>query len=176
MKKILSIAVLFVIIATMCVTVVNATTSSELADTLYEMGKPYGLTTADKVKIERYVSDYNVTDEEADAVVAKAEEAVKVFEDAGVTKFSELSAEEVSELKTIANEAADILGIKLTFEGKSVKMYKDGKLIETVTNNNGKLSYTGNSTNTVLVVSSIAAVAVVALAVAFVARKKFANA
>lgn len=173
MKKLLSIAVLVAIVMLMGATVVNATTSSELADTLYDMGKEYGLTSADKVRIERYISDYGVTDDQADEIVAKAKEAVAVFEDAGVTSFSDLSTSEKDELKSIANEAADIIDVKLTFGEHYVKIYKDGKLIETVTNNNGTLAYTGNSINMVLVVSSIA---VVALATAYVVVKKYANA
>ena len=57
-------------------------------------------------------------------------------------------------------------------KANSVEIYKDGKLIETIGNNGGKLAYTGNN-NIVLVVSSIA---VIALASVAVARKKLANA
>ena len=34
---------------------------------------------------------------------------------------------------------------------KSVEVYKNGKLIETITNTNGKLSYTGNEVNVALI-------------------------
>ena len=83
-----------------------------------------------------------------------------------------LSKEQKAEIKTIANQAASIVDVTLTYKSGSVEIYKNGKLIETVTNNNGKLAYTGNN-NLGLVVSSIA---VIALASVAVARKKLANA
>ena len=79
MKKILTLAITFVMIVMVAVTA-NATTSSELAETLYQKGSKYGMTSADKVKIERYLADNPVTDEEANAIVAKADEAVKVID------------------------------------------------------------------------------------------------
>ena len=133
MKKVLTISILAVMLVLMVVTGVNAANNDNLAETLYNMGAKYGMTKSDKVKIERYLADYPVTESEANAIVAKAEEAVKVMEDAGVTDY--------------------------------------GKLIETVSNNNGKLAYTGNN-NIVLVVSSIAVIALASV----VARKKLANA
>ena len=172
MKKLLTISILAVMLVLMTVTGVHAATKDNLAETLYNMGAKYGMTKADKVKIERYVADNNVTDSEADAIVAKAQEAVKVMEDAGVTDYTKLSADKKAELKTIANQAASIVDVTLVFKASSVELYKDGKLIETVSNNSGKLAYTGNN-NTVLVVSSIAVIALASIAVA---RKKLANA
>lgn len=172
MKKLLTISILAVMLVLMTVTGVNATTNDDLAETLYNMGAKYGMTKADKVKIERYLADNPVTETEANAIVAKANDAVKVMEEAGVTDYSKLSADKKAEIKTIANQAASIVNVTLSFKSGSVEIYKDGKLIETVTNNNGKLAYTGNN-NIVLVVSSIA---VIALASVAVARKKLANA
>ena len=76
MKKLVSILMVIIMILGVA-SVVNATSSSELADKLYEIGKPYGFSNANKVRIERYLADNKVTDEEADKVVAKAEEAVE---------------------------------------------------------------------------------------------------
>lgn len=173
MRRILSIALLVVLIAIMSTTVVNATTNSDLASKLYEIGSKYGMTSADKVRIERYLSDYPVTDEQANAIVTKANAAANVMESAGKTDISQLSPEDLKELKSIANDAASIVDVKLAFKSGSVEVSKDGKVIDTVTVKDGKLAYTGNEVNVVLVVSSIA---VIALAIAFVARKKIANA
>ena len=172
MKKLLTISILAIALVLMAVTGVNATTNDNLAETLYNIGAKYGMTKADKVKIERYLADYPVTESEANAIVAKANEAAKVMDEAGVTDFSKLPKDKKAEIKTIANQAASIVGVTLTYKSGSVEIYKNGKLIETVTNNNGKLAYTGNN-NMVLVVSSIA---VIALASVAVARKKLANA
>lgn len=172
MKKLLTISILAVMLVLMTLTGVNAATNDNLAETLYNMGSKYGMTSSERVKIERYLADYPVTDEEANAIVAKAEAAVDVMEEAGVTNYKDLTADQKKQIKSIANEAASILGVTLAFKTGSVEIYKDGKLIETVSANDGKLAYTGNS-NIVLVVSAIAAIALVSVAVA---RKKLANA
>lgn len=172
MKKLLTISILAIMLILTTVTGVRATTNDTLAETLYNMGSKYGMTNAEKLKIERYLADYPVTDEQADAVVAKAKEAVKIMEDAEVTDYTKLSKADKDKLKTIANEAASIVDVTLVFKTSSVEIYKNGKLIETVGNNTGKLAYTGNN-SIVLVVSSIA---VIALASVAVARKKLANA
>ena len=157
MKKLLSIAIVFVMVAVLATTAVNAATSSTLANDLYTIGSKYGMTSADKVKIERYLADNAVTDEQANQVLAKANEAAKIMDEAGVTNYKDLTADKKNE-----------------FKSGNVEVYKDGKLIETLgVSNNGKLVYTGNNTNVILVVSSVA---VVALAAGFVARKKIANA
>ena len=165
MKKLLTISILAIALVLMAVTGVNATTNDNLAETLYNIGAKYGMTKADKVKIERYLADYPVTESEANAIVAKANEAAKVMDNAGVTDFNKLSKEQKAEIKTIANQAASIVDVTLTYKSGSVEIYKNGKLIETVTNNNGKLAYTGNN-NMVLVVSSIAVIALASVAVA----------
>lgn len=173
MKKVLTIAILFVMVALMATTVVNATTSANLAEELYNLGSKYGMTSADKVKIERYLADNPVTESEANQIMNKAREATKIMDEAGVTDITKLSQADKNKLVSIANEAASIIGLTLSFKsGGIIEVYKDGKLIETATLNNGKLAYTGND-NTVLVVSSVA---VLALATVFVVRKKFANA
>ena len=173
MKKTLTIALLMVMLVAVFATVVNATTASELANKLYAKGSKYWVTASDKVKMERFLSENPVTDDEANKLLAKADEAIAVMEASGKTNYKDLTATEKSKLKTIANEAADILGVTLTFKKGSVEIYKDGKLVETVTMNDGKLAYTGNNINTVLVVSTIA---IIALAIAVVAKRKFVNA
>ena len=138
-NKTLAIALIFVMLVMAFATVVYATTSADLANQLYAKGEKYGMTAADKVKIERYLSENPVTDADADKIVAKADEAIAVMEKAGTTDYSKLTTAQKDELKAIAKSA--------------------GKLIETVTENNGKLAYTGNNLNVVLVVSTIAMIA-----------------
>lgn len=172
MKKVVSLLILIVMIIGVA-SVVCATSSLELAGKLYEIGKPYGMTTANKVRIERYLKENPVTDEVANKVVAKMEEGAKVFKDADATKYSELSDSEKEEVKSIANEVATIMGLTLKFKAKEVEIYKDGELIEVVHYDSNKFLYTGNNVNTILVVSSTVVIALVA---GFALRKKFANA
>lgn len=173
MKKTLATALLIIMLVMSFATIVNAATTKTLAEELYQKGAKYGMTTAEKVKIERYLSENPVTEAQANEILAKADEAIAVMQKAGTTNYSELTKAQKEELKTIAQSAAEIIDVKLVFKTKSVEIYsKDGKLIETVTQNNGKLAYTGNSLNVVLVVSIIA---IIALAINVVARKTLTN-
>lgn len=172
MKKLLTISILALMLILMAVTGVQATNNDNLSSTLYNIGAKYGMTKADKVKIDRYLADNPVTESEANAIVAKANEAAKIMDAEGTTDYKKLPDAKKSELKTLASEAASIVGATVSFKADSVEIYKDGKLIETIGNNSGKLAYTGNN-NIALVVSSIA---VIALASVAVARKKLVNA
>lgn len=172
MKKSLLISILTAIIVMTCATLVNAATTATLADELYAKGKKYGMTSADKVKVERYLSENTVTDKQANAIVAKADEAIAVMEAAGTTDYSKLTDAQKDQVKSIANSAADIIDVKLVFKKNTVEIYNNaGKLIETIGNNNGKLAYTGNNVNVVLTTSVIA---VIALAIT-VATKRISN-
>ena len=172
MKKLVSLLIAIIMIMGV-VTAVYATSSSELADKLYEMGKPYGMTTANKVRIEKYLKQNPVTDEEADKLVAKMEAGIEIFKKAGVTKYSKLSDAQKEEIKSLAVEAGKIIDLTVKFEAKEAKIYKNGKLIEVANYDGDKFLYTGNNVNTILVVSAVGAIALIA---GFALRKKFANA
>ena len=102
MKKIVSSIVMLAIVLTMVLgTSVNAATTDELVDEIYSMGQKYGLTSSDKVRLERFLADNPVTEAEADTLIAKAEQAVAVMENAGVTSVSDLTAAEKSELQEL---------------------------------------------------------------------------
>ncbi|MCI8273214.1 MAG: hypothetical protein HFJ55_03925 [Clostridia bacterium] len=174
MKKALTISLLVVMLVVASATLVNAATSVSLGNDLYTIGAKYGMTSADKVKVDRYLATNPITDAQADAVLAKANEAVAVMEKAGVTNFKDLTEAQKAEVKSIATAAASIIDVKLVFNSNSVKIYdNNGKLIETVSNNDGKLAYTGNNMNVVLVISVIA---IIALAITIVAKRTFADA
>lgn len=173
MKKILTISMILIILVMLGATTVNAVTTKTLAEEIYTKGKEYGMTASDKVKIERYLTENPVTDEEAKAIMAKVEEAEKIMVDLKAKNYDDLTKAQKNQLKDIAVSVAEIIDVKLVFKQGSVDIYNNkGKLIETVTENNGKLAYTGNSVNTVLVVSVIA---VIALAIT-VATKRVINA
>lgn len=160
MKKILSITILVAMLVMALAGVVNATTTKTLADELYAKGQKYGITTADKVKIERYLSENPVTDEQANSLIVKADEAIAVMEKAGTTDYNKLTTAQKDEIKSIATSAASIIDVKLVFKKGYVEIYDNtGKLIETIGQNNGKLAYTGNNVNVVLTTSVIATIA-----------------
>ena len=174
MKKTLTIAILFVMLVMLTLTGVKAATNATLANDIYAKLAQYGATAADKVKIERYLADNPVTDEEANTIMTKVDEAIAVMDAEGVKDYTKLSEESKTKVKTSAQSAANTVGLTLTFQKGSVEVYNaEGKLVETASiKNTGKLAYTGNNVNTILVVSSIA---VIALAATVVAKKRFAK-
>ena len=99
MKKTLTIALLAIITIMALATGVNAATSSTLADELYAKGSKYGMTSADKVKIERYLKENPVTDAQANEILTKADEAIAVMEKAGVTNYDKLTKAQKNEVK-----------------------------------------------------------------------------
>ena len=172
MKKTLIIVTLFVMLIALTLTGVKAS-SATLANDLYAKLAPYGATNTEKVRIERYVADNNVTDAQAATVLAKVDAAIAVMNAEGVTDYRQLSESGKSQIKALAQEAANAVGLTLTFTDGTVQVYSQtGKLIDAQkTGASGKLAYTGNG-NTALVVSSIA---VIALAAIVVAKKGFAK-
>lgn len=178
MKKIFLISILFIMIAILFSTTVNAVTGATIVNDIYNLGIKYGFTEADKVRGERYVADNPITDEQAAAIYAKAQEAAKYLEETGATNVKKLDTQLTKEQKlkfeNLCQEAAGIIGLTLTYKDGNVEVYKAGKKIDTYTFTDGKLPYTGN---TMSIISIVASVAVIALATfVIVKRKKALNA
>ena len=176
MKKIVTIATIFLMVVMFATTIVSAATKDSLVNDLYDLTSKYGVTNADKVKADRFLTEYPITEDQANQIYAKAKEAIKVLEEAGVTDVKKLDTQLTKEQKlkfqSLSQEAASIAGVTLTYKNGVVEVYKNGKKIEAFTFTNGKLAYTGNNINIVLVVSSVA---VIALATVYIVRKKKTN-
>ena len=177
MKKILIISIVFIMLAAFASTTVKAVSASTLPEDLYNLGKEYKVTEADKARGERYIKDNPITDEQAEEIYAKAQEAVAILKEAGATDVkkldTQLNADQRSRFKAICQEAADVFGVILVYKNGTVEIYKDGKKIDVYTfADEDKLSYTGNNVNIVLVVSVIA---LVSITTAFIVRKKLIN-
>ena len=176
MKKIITISILFIMIVMMFSGMVNAATKDSLVNDLYALTSKYGVTEADKVKAERFLTENPITDEKANEIYEKAKEAIKVLEDAGVTDVkklqTQLTREQKIKFEALCQETAALVGAHLTYKNGTVEVYKDGKKVEVFYFTDGKLAYTGNEVNMTIIVS---AVAVIALATVVIVRKKFAN-
>ena len=176
MKKIVSIVITLLITILTIAPIVNATTKSTLAGEIYQMGKTYGLTQSDKVRIERFVNSYVENDEQANNIYVQTVEADNYMKEQGITNLEEIknaTPEKKGELVSIANRIAAEIGVQLTFKNGTVELSKDGKLIEVLSLQDGKLAYTGNNVNSILIISSLA---ILALATIFIVRSKVANA
>ena len=172
MKKLIAISLVFLMVAMFATTTVKAVSGATIVDDVYNLGKKYGLTEADKARADRYVADNPITDEQAATIYAKAQAAVQVLEEAGATDVKklgeQLTADQKTKFEALCQEAASVLGLTLTYKDGYVEVYKDGKKIDTFTFTN-KLPYTGNTVSIIVVVS---AVVVMALATFVIVRKK----
>ena len=174
MRKILVSILLIIVLVGVLATTSKATTNVELIEFAKSnhtvSGKSIGLTAENKIKVERYLT---VTDAQAGAIMAKANELIALMGAAGVSDPSELSSSDKEKFMQIAQEGADVIGVKLVFHAHSVDVYKDGKLIESATLGN-KLAYTGNNINLALVISLVTIFALATTG--FAAKKGLANA
>ena len=99
MKKIVTIATIFLMVVMFATTIVSAATKDSLVDELYALTSKYGVTNADKIKADRFLVEYPITDEKANEILAKAKEAIKFLEDAGVTDVKKLETQLTKEQK-----------------------------------------------------------------------------
>ena len=172
MKKIISIVAIFAILMVGAMSAVNAASSSTLADQLYAIGSKYGMTAADKVKMERYLSENALSNSDCDDILAKAKEADEIMQENGTTDYKSLPADVKAQLKSLANQAASIAGVTLDFKSDRIDVYKDGKWINSFGSSN--LVPTGAQDNTALVVSSVAVIALAATAITVATKKRLA--
>lgn len=176
MKKLATVTLLIVMLVAFLAGTVNAATESELLEYLSQEftvgGETISISESDKVKIERYLNENEVTEEQADYVIAKVDEAVSILQSAGETDLTKLSREDKDSLISIANDAASELGLSVSYDAssKTISIYKDGSLIESVSIYSGSELVQTGSTNYVFY--AILAVAVIALATAGVKRVK----
>ena len=175
MKKILSIMLLAVMILSIATTVRAATPSEEFLEYLkggFEVaGENITLSSSDLVKVERYLDEYPLTEDEVNGLKAQIEDVVEYMNEKGTANPYELTKSEKEVVFAKAKAAAEIIGaeLKINTESNTMTLYKDGKAVETVTVSNGKLVYTGNNYTSLIVVSIIA---IIAVATAVISSKK----
>ena len=175
MKKSIKILVLMVVLMIVMISNVMATSGATIAEDLYNTLSPYGMTMADKVRVERYQKSHTVTDEQASAIMEQANLVVAVFKEAGVTNARKLTKAQRNQVREYIIEAGSVVGLKVVFvsEDKANIYDSDGKLLEVYwLTADGKLAYTGNNINTILVVSSIVAIALAGTVVAIRTKKE----
>lgn len=170
MKKLATITLLIVMLVGVFAGTVNAATESELLDYLSQEftvgGETISISASDKVKIERYLNENEVTAEQADSIIAKVDEAIAVLREAGETDLTKLSRADKDRLMSIANDAASVLGLSISYDAstKTISIYKDGKLIESTSITSGdELVQTGSTGYVYVAILAVAIIAVVAV-------------
>ena len=182
MKKVLKIALVFVIVLLCSVTVVKAATNEDLiacAKKNYDInGKTYTLKAADRVKVERILKQYPVTDEQADQIIGMVDEGVEVLRKANLTDPTKLSKADKEKLLDLGQRAARIAGFELTYDAKTdaLSLYRDGVLVDQATTSDA-LVQTGSKDYSYIVYAG-AGVAVIAIVgfVVYTAKKNKVNA
>ena len=176
MKRLATVTLLVVMLVGVLVGTVNAATESELLAYLSQeftiRGETVSLSEADKVKIERYLNENEVTAEQADSVIAKVDEAIAVLEATGETDLTRLSQEDKSRLVSIANDAASVLGLSLSYDAstKTISVYKNGVLVESTSITSSQELVQTGATNYVYI--AILAVVVIAIAAVVIKRAR----
>ncbi len=176
MKKLAKIFTIVAFVAVLTTTVVNATASDDLVAALSKSytvgGETVALSATDKVKLERYLADHPVTEEEKDAIVANFEEAIEIMQAEGIADVAKLSPQAKNKVISLVKAAAGEmdLTVDINTTNNTVKVYdQSGKLIESARVEDGKLAYTGNNSY-VYIVAPV--VAIIAIAAVVIARKK----
>ena len=179
MKKTIIMTLVLIAILLCSVSTVHATTTDKLiqyaSKTFTIAGEQVKVSDADLVKIKRYLGEYPVTEDVADKIIAKAEEAIAFMNAEGVSNPAKLSKAKKQQLLSIAQEAAELAGATLTYDAtnKTIEIYRNGKLYDSISIKAYKLVQTGN--NNVAYIA-ITAVAIIAIATTVGYRKIKANA
>jgi len=163
MRKILSIALMLVAILGFNLNVKAASEDELLAHmskTFKIAGSEVKLLDSDIVKVERYLSENEITADQADQIIAKIDEIVAIMNSEGVADPLKLNDAKRKEVLNIAKEAANLAGASLTYDytNKVVSIYKDGKLVDTASIKPYKLAQTGSSNTVYVVISGLALV------------------
>ncbi len=149
---------------------VHAMTEAELQAKLTKAytinGVTYQADAAQKVQIERYLKENEISASEADFLASQVDEAVAVIAESGAKSISEIPAAYQEKLTAIANKVTDTTGIQFTVaDGQVVVTDGSGKTI--LTAGDSMVKKTNN--NNVIVASSLISL----VGIAFVARKFF---
>ena len=171
MKKLLTISILVALVLILACTMVKATTESELEayskQTHTIAGKTVKLEADKVVKVERYLSTHDVTDEQATAVKAKIDEAKALLNKAGVADYTKMSRANKQELLKIGQEAAKALGLTMTYNAseRRVEIYEGTKMLDSQPISEDILVQTGSNNIVYVVLATVAIIAVAGVAV-----------
>lgn len=170
MKKFTQI-LLVVFVAFACVLNVSAKGNDSLLNYAKQSHKIAGenvrLSNGDVLKIERFLNSNELSDDDANNIIAKCNEIVAIMDKEGVSDVNKLNKNVKIQVFNLAKEAAAYAGVTLTYNNtdKEIVAYKGNERID-VFSLNPYLKQTGN--NYAVVIG--ATVAFIALVV--VMRKK----
>ncbi len=175
MKKTIKILMLTMLLIALLVPMVKATTQSELEEyvlgTHKIAGKDVSLSAENKGKVKNFFKNNTLTDDQCTKIKAKIDEIIAIMNKANVSEPAKLSSKDKSDIISLGQAAASIANCKLVVDtaNNTIELYKDGVLIDSTSTNPGQLVQTGTPNYAYVIVPSVA---IIAVAVAFVIRKK----
>ncbi len=181
MKKLQKILVLVAVLMLVLSVKAFAMSQSELIDYISKArsvnGMSFQLSSANKVKLERFFNENPVTEAQAEQIKSKVDETVSYMESTGATSLSTLTQTQKDTVISKANSAASVVGATISYSStdKAVTVYdKNGKQVEALSVEDGKLVQTGSSNYQYVVIPAVAIIAIAA--VVFYINKRKVNA
>ena len=137
-------------------------------------GKIVSLKVADKVKIERYLTQNPVSEDQANKIISKIDEGISLLRKENVLDPTKLSKNKKEELLLIAQEAASVVGLKLTASKEGVLSVYDsnGKKIDEVTTNDSLVQTGNDNSYIVYIIAGISLIIIVRFTVYNVKKGK----
>lgn len=139
MKKLLSTMLIAVLAIFMLGTVSKATTEAELKEYMTTektiAGTTYVIRDADKVKLEKFFANNEITDEQATKIGSLIEKSIALMNEDKATDPSKLSTKaKKQQLLAYAQEAASTLGLTVSYDAteKRLDVYKNGTLVDSL--------------------------------------------
>lgn len=182
MKKVLSVALVIMLIFALATTVKAATPSEDLyayvSKTFTIAGQEVKLLdNAYLVEVETYLNQNSITEEQYNTVKAEIDKVVAVMNKAGVTDPKKLTGEDEANVKSYVQTAAAALNLKVTFDAKTDRVIvydlNGNKITEIDPQAASTLRPTGSAHYEYI---AVPAVAIIAVAIVIGYKKVTANA
>lgn len=141
-KKSLMVIILIIVVIiglAMLGTKSEATTEKELEEYMYQehnfSGITYIIRDTDKVKLQKFFKENDLTDEQATKIKNLIDEAINLMNEDGATEPNKVSTKEKkTQLISYAKQAAAVMGLSASYDSTETRLdiYKDGVLLDSV--------------------------------------------
>jgi hypothetical protein len=168
MKKIIK-NILFIVVAVILFGFnnVSAMSESELESKLTKAyvinGTTFQVDSSQKIQIERYLKQNEISSSDADKIAAKVDEAVKVIEASNAKSISALDKNTKNKLISIANDVSNTTSVKISVSDGAISVYNtDGTLFTKIEDSVVKQT---NNNNIIIVTSLVSLVGIAFIAI-----------
>lgn len=144
--KILLIVTIMSILLTNCFAMTNSKLLEYFKNTHVVAGQRISLNQTQLTKIENFLNKNKISSENADIIIAKAEEVKRYMTSVGVSNPMKLNAYQKQKVMTLVEEAGSAAGVKVYFNKTTNEMTisQNGKVLENISFTN-KIPFTGTN-------------------------------